>query len=327
MSTPLLEVQGLEVIFDTDAGPVHAVRDISFSLERGRTLCLVGESGCGKSMTALSLLRLLPENGRLQARRLDFEGADLLSLDEKAMRAIRGHSIAMIFQDPMTSLNPVFKVGLQVGEALRLHLRLGMQEARARTIELFRQVGIPSPEMRVDDYPHQLSGGMRQRVMIAMALACGPQLLIADEPTTALDVTVQSQILGLLSELAGQTQAGILLITHDLGVVAQAADDVAVMYAGRIVEYAPVGEIFAAPLHPYTIGLMHSAPDIHDAPKEQLAAIPGNVPPLTALPTGCAFRDRCAQAFERCAIEAPPSFRHGQHHNVQCWLHMTHTLA
>lgn len=320
MSTALLEVQGLDVVFDTDAGPIHAVRDVSFTLTPGKTLCLVGESGCGKSMTALALLRLVPEPGRVTARRLTLGETDILSLDEKGMRTLRGHHMAMVFQDPMTSLNPVFRVGEQVQEALRLHLHLGRKEARERTIQLFRQVGLPSPELRVDDYPHQLSGGMRQRVMIAMALACGPRLLIADEPTTALDVTVQGQILGLLAGLAVDNGTAVLLITHDLGVVAESADDVAVMYAGAIVEHAPVREIFAAPLHPYTRGLMHSAPHVEEERRPRLDAIPGNVPPLSSLPSGCAFRDRCPAAFSRCTTETPPLLDKTER-KVRCWLY------
>lgn len=320
MTTPLLEVQGLDVVFDIEAGAIHAVRDVSFTLPHGRTLCIVGESGCGKSMTALALLGLVPAPGRGTARRLQFDGHDLTALDENGLRALRGHHMAMVFQDPMTSLNPVFRVGDQVAEALRLHLRLKGRAAREATIELFRQVGIPSPETRYDDYPHQLSGGMRQRVMIAMALSCGPRLLIADEPTTALDVTIQGQILGLLSDIAATGRASVLLITHDLGVVAETADDVIVMYAGAIVEHAPVQELFASPLHPYTRGLMRSAPPVHGERSPRLEAIRGNVPPLDDLPSGCAFRDRCEHAFERCATAAPPLFTLGKQ-MVRCWLH------
>lgn len=320
MTAPLLEVQGLDVAFDTAGGPIHAVRDVSFTLPHGRTLCIVGESGCGKSMTALALLGLVPPPGRITARRLDFDGHDLTALDEAELRALRGHHMAMVFQDPMTSLNPVFRVGEQVAEALRLHLRLDGRAAREATVELFRQVGIPSPETRYDDYPHQLSGGMRQRVMIAMALSCGPRLLIADEPTTALDVTIQGQILRLLSDIAASGRASVLLITHDLGVVAETADDVIVMYAGAIVEQAPVDALFASPLHPYTKGLMRSAPAVHGERTLRLQAIRGNVPPLDKLPSGCAFRDRCEHAFDRCATASPPLFTIGKQ-AVRCWLH------
>ena len=319
MTTPLLDVRNLTVTFPAATGEVAAVNDMSFTLQPGRTLCLVGESGCGKSMTALSLLRLVPEPGRISAGSITFEGQNLLELDNDAMRSVRGHRIAMVFQEPMTSLNPVFRVGEQVAEALRLHLGMTKAGAIKRVIELFRLVGIPSPEQRVNDFPHQLSGGMRQRVMIAMALACEPRLLIADEPTTALDVTIQGQILHLLRQLATETGAAVLLITHDLGVVAETADDVAVMYAGRIVEQANVTQLFATPLHPYTQGLIHSAPQAHGR-QNRLDAIPGTVPPLWALPEGCTFRDRCPHAFAKCSTP-PPLMQQAQGHGVRCWLH------
>lgn len=319
MTMPLLDVRNLTVTFPAATGEVAAVNDMSFTLQPGRTLCLVGESGCGKSMTALSLLRLVPEPGRISAGSITFEGQNLLELDNDAMRSVRGHRIAMVFQEPMTSLNPVFRVGEQVAEALRLHLGMTKAGAIKRVIELFRLVGIPSPEQRVNDFPHQLSGGMRQRVMIAMALACEPRLLIADEPTTALDVTIQGQILHLLRQLATETGAAVLLITHDLGVVAETADDVAVMYAGRIVEQASVTQLFATPLHPYTQGLIHSAPQAHGR-QNRLDAIPGTVPPLWALPEGCTFRDRCPHAFAKCSTP-PPLMQQAQGHGVRCWLH------
>ncbi len=329
----LLDVRGLTVEFpgraDADGqpgAPLRAVAGISFSIEPGRTLCLVGESGCGKSMTALALLRLVPEPGRIAAGSVRLEGRDLLPLPEQDMRGVRGRSISMIFQEPMTSLNPVFRVGEQIAEGLRLHLGLSRSRAAARAVDLLRQVGIPSPELRARDFPHQMSGGMRQRVMIAMALACDPRLLIADEPTTALDVTIQRQILRLMRD-------------HDLGVVAETADHVAVMYAGRIMEYAPVGEFFARPLHPYAQGLMRSVPQAVSGPRaERLSAIPGTVPPLWALPSGCTFRDRCPHAFARCAeqeppllavppqvepsaMAAPPPDGATPAHGVRCWLH------
>ncbi|MGJ3524329.1 ABC transporter ATP-binding protein [Nitratidesulfovibrio sp. D1] len=342
----LLDVRDLTVEFPGRAeadgqpgAPLRAVAGISFSIEPGRTLCLVGESGCGKSMTALALLRLVPEPGRIAAGSVRLEGRDLLPLPEQDMRGVRGRSISMIFQEPMTSLNPVFRVGEQIAEGLRLHLGLSRSQAAARAVDLLRQVGIPSPELRARDFPHQMSGGMRQRVMIAMALACDPRLLIADEPTTALDVTIQRQILRLMRDLAARRGAAVLLITHDLGVVAETADHVAVMYAGRIMEYAPVGEFFARPLHPYAQGLMRSVPQAVSGPRaERLSAIPGTVPPLWALPSGCTFRDRCPHAFARCAEQEPPllavppevepSAMAAPHpdgaapaHGVRCWLH------
>ena len=341
---PLLDVRELTVEFPgrtgaggagdaADAAPLRAVAGISFAIEPGKTLCLVGESGCGKSMTALALLRLVPEPGRIAAGSVRLEGRELLDLPEGDMRGVRGRSISMIFQEPMTSLNPVFRVGEQIAEGLRLHLGLSRSEAATRAVDLLRQVGIPSPELRTRDFPHLMSGGMRQRVMIAMALACDPRLLIADEPTTALDVTIQRQILRLMRELAARRGASVLLITHDLGVVAETADHVAVMYAGRIMEYAPVGEFFARPLHPYAVGLMHSVPQAVSGPRaDRLSAIPGTVPPLWALPTGCTFRDRCPHAFARCGKEEPPLLTPAraaegapnapsQAHGVRCWLH------
>ena len=311
-SAPLLQAEGVTVRFDACERPFDVVRDVSFTLHPGRTLCLVGESGCGKSMTALSLLRLIPEPGSLAAGRILFEGRDLAELSESAMERVRGRDIGMIFQEPMTSLNPVIRVGEQVAEPLMRHLRLSKKAALAEAVELFRLVGIPAPDMRVRDYPHQLSGGMRQRVMIAMALACKPRLLLADEPTTALDVTIQGQILALLGDLSRERGMGLLLITHDLGVVAEMADEVGVMYAGR----------FAEPRHPYTWGLIRSAPTLDTPPSAKLDAIPGTVPSPGDLPQGCPFRPRCPEAHERC-FKTPPVIESAGDdgaREVCCWL-------
>jgi len=321
MAEPLLEVRGLVTEFRTDQGPVRAVDGISFEVPRRGTLGVVGESGCGKSVTALSIMRLIAPPGRIAAGEIRYGGRDLLSLPEPQMRAIRGNRIAMIFQEPMTSLNPVFTVGDQVGEAVRLHQKKSRRDARRVAIEMFRLVGIPSPEERVDAYPHQLSGGMRQRVMIAMALACKPDLLIADEPTTALDVTIQAQILDLLRSLQAELGMSVLLITHDLGVVAETCAEVIVMYAGRVVERASAEELFAHPRHPYTAGLLRSVPS-YDEPtaatgRRRLVEIKGMVPPLTALPAGCKFADRCAIAQERCRAEEPALVPLGGAH-VRC---------
>ncbi len=299
----LLEVKNLKTHFPTRAGLVRAVNGVSFNLDRGELLGLVGESGCGKSITALSIMRLIAPPGRIVGGEITFDGRNLLALSEREMRAIRGDDIAMIFQDPMTSLNPVFKVGEQIAEALRLHRKLSRKDARAAAIEAMREVSIPDPARRADDYPHQLSGGMRQRVMIAMALACDPKLLIADEPTTALDVTIQAQILELLDGLRKTRELAVLLITHDLGVVAEVADRVAVMYTGKIVEEAPVEELFARPRHPYTEGLLRSVPRLtpqHVARKERLETIEGVVPSPTELPPGCHFAPRCQYRMPRC---------------------------
>ena len=317
---PLLRADGVTVRFDVGDRPFDVVRDVSFTLRAGSTLCLVGESGCGKSMTALSLLRLIPEPGRLAAGRILFEGRDIAELPESAMEHVRGRDIGMIFQEPMTSLNPVIRVGEQVAEPLVRHSRLSKKAALAEAVELFRQVGLPAPEMRLRDYPHQLSGGMRQRVMIAMALACKPRLLLADEPTTALDVTIQGQILALLGDLARHRGMGLLLITHDLGVVAEMADEVGVMYAGRIVERAPVRDLFAEPLHPYTRGLIRSAPTPDTPPSVPLDAIPGTVPSPGNLPQGCPFRPRCPEADERCRNEPPTLAGPDGTREVRCWL-------
>ena len=301
----LLELQDLQTTLLTVRGAIRAVDGVTLSLDSGRTLGLVGESGCGKTMLALSILRLTPPGSRIAGRIL-FDGRDLLTLREAEIRRLRGDAIAMIFQEPMSSLNPVFTVGNQIAEAVRAHLGLDRQAARARAIEMLRLVEIPEPEHRVDAYPHQLSGGMRQRVMIAMALSCHPRLLIADEPTTALDVTIQAQILDLLGGLQSRLGMAMILVTHDLGVVAERADEVAIMYAGRIVERAVVQAIFAHPRHPYTRGLLRSIPKVGEQKAHRLEAIPGLVPDLHQLPEGCSFRDRCPLAIEACATTDPP---------------------
>ena len=321
MPEPLLEVKGLKTYFFTDRGQARAVDDVSFTLFPGRTLAVVGESGCGKSVTALSVMRLIPDPpGRIVAGEIRFDGTDLLTLSERQMRRIRGNQISMIFQEPMTSLNPVFRVKEQITEVLRLHQRLSKAAALDRAVDLLHQVGIPSPERRVNDYPHQMSGGMRQRVMIAMALACSPRLLIADEPTTALDVTIQAQILELMDALRRKTGTAILLITHDLAVVAETAEHVVVMYAGRIVEEADVKALFNRPLHPYTQGLMRSIPGVTASDRARLEAIPGVVPNLLSLPRGCKFNDRCTRAFDRC-FDAEPGLIRTDGHSVRCWLY------
>jgi oligopeptide/dipeptide ABC transporter ATP-binding protein len=302
----LLEVTNLQTHFPTRAGLVRAVDGVSFYLDPGELLGLVGESGCGKSITALSIMRLIAPPGKTVAGEIIFDGKNLLKLSDGEMRQIRGDDIAMIFQDPMTSLNPVYTVGEQIAEALRLHRNLSRKDARAAAVEAMREVSIPDPGRRIDDYPHQLSGGMRQRVMIAMALACDPKLLIADEPTTALDVTIQAQILELLDELRKNRELAVLLITHDLGVVAEVADRVAVMYTGKIVEESPVAELFARPRHPYTEGLLRSVPKLtveHVAKKERLETIEGTVPSPTNLPPGCHFAPRCPHRMPRCTEE------------------------
>jgi peptide/nickel transport system ATP-binding protein len=312
MSENLLEIRNLKTQFTSDGAKVLAVDDVSFAIPPGGTLGVVGESGCGKSVTALSVMRLIADPpGRIVGGQILFKGEDLLALPEPRLRRIRGNSISMVFQEPMTSLNPVFTVGNQIGEVLRLHQGASRKAARQRSIEMLQQVGIPAPEQRVDVYPHQLSGGMRQRVMIAMALACNPDLLIADEPTTALDVTIQAQILDLIRQLQQQRHMAMMLITHDLGVVAETCGEVVVMYAGRVVERAPVRALFARPAHPYTAGLLRSMPSFEDAgaPRGQrarLEAIPGTVPSLRELPPGCRFRDRCSRALELCARLDPP---------------------
>ena len=317
-SDPLLEIENLKVIFHGDRGSAtHAVDGLDLTIQRGQTLGLVGESACGKTATALSVMGLLPKASAEVSGRIRFDGAELLSLPDRAMRNLRGDRLAMIFQEPMTSLNPSYSIGEQIAESLVRHRGLSRGEARARTVELLRLVKIPSPEQCVDDYPHRLSGGMRQRAMIALALACDPELLIADEPTTALDVTIQAQILALMRDLKASTGIAIILITHDLGVVAEICDHVAVMYAGEIVEYAPVGALFATPQHPYTIGLLGSIPRL-DVKAEELAAIEGMVPSLAELPAGCRFAPRCPFVRERCRQALPPLAVVGPGHRSRC---------
>ena len=319
----LLEVKNLQTHFPTRAGLVRAVDDVSFYIDRGELLGLVGESGCGKSITALSIMRLIAPPGKIVAGEITFDGKNVLRLSDAEMRAIRGDDIAMIFQDPMTSLNPVFTVGEQIAEALRLHRKLSRKAAHEQAIAAMREVSIPDPARRVDDYPHQLSGGMRQRVMIAMALACDPRLLIADEPTTALDVTIQAQILELLDGLRQTRDLAVLLITHDLGVVAEVADRVAVMYTGKIVEESTVDELFARPKHPYTEGLLRSVPKLTAEDvikKERLATIEGTVPSPTDLPPGCHFAPRCSYRLPRCTEGEIPLYNLDGEVQVRCVL-------
>ena len=320
---PVLDVKSLKTVFFTNSGLFKAVDDVSFSVRRGETLAIVGESGCGKSVTALSLMRLVSDPpGRIVGGSVWLEGTDLLALDEAKMRTIRGNRISMIFQEPMTSLNPVMRIGDQITEAVRLHRTMSTKEAWTFAVEMLRLVRIPEPARRAREYPHQLSGGMRQRAMIAMALACRPALLIADEPTTALDVTIQAQILALILDLQKELGTGLVLITHDLGVVAQTAQRVIVMYAGRKVEEASVDALFAAPKHPYTRGLMASIPAV-PAPgvtiQARLNEIPGTVPSLVRLPKGCAFAPRCKLAIKRCQEEYPPLEDRGGGHLAACW--------
>jgi oligopeptide/dipeptide ABC transporter ATP-binding protein len=322
--THLLEVKNLKTYFPTRRGLVRAVDDVSFYVDRGELLGLVGESGCGKSMTALSIMRLIAPPGQIVSGEIIFEGRDLLKLSQREMREMRGNDIAMIFQDPMTSLNPVFTVGEQIAEALRLHRGLSRKDARAAAIDAMREVSIPDPESRADDYPHQLSGGMRQRIMIAMALACDPKLLIADEPTTALDVTIQAQILELLNELRRTRELAVLLITHDLGVVAEVADRVCVMYTGKIVEESPVEELFARPKHPYTEGLLRSVPKLtmNDVLKsERLQTIEGVVPNPLNVPPWCHFEPRCPYRMPRCREGEIPLYPAGEGVVARCVLY------
>ena len=315
---PLLDVRGLRTSFGTDAGRFNAVDGVSFSIEPGRTLGLVGESGCGKSVTALSIMGLIAPPGRIESGEILFEGADLRRLAPAQMRAVRGDRISMIFQEPMTSLNPAFTIGDQIVEGILRHRAVGREAARHQAIHMLERVRMPSPETRFHDYPHRLSGGMRQRAMIAMALALRPRLLIADEPTTALDVTIQAQILELMRELREETGAAIILITHDLGVIAEMAHDVAVMYAGRIVERANVAELFARPQHPYTIGLLGSIPKLH-VESETLTAIQGQVPNPAEIPPGCRFMPRCPFATDKCRVDDPPLMAVTAGDEAACW--------
>ena len=329
----LLEISGLKTVFPTDDGIVNAVNDVSFKIDRGQTVGVVGESGCGKSVTGLSLLQLVPSPGRIEAGEIQFyrsseeDPLDIAQVVPKSelMRQIRGNEIAIIFQEPMTSLNPVYTVGNQIAEAIILHEQVDKKTARERAIEMIARVGIPAPAQRVDEYPHQLSGGMRQRIMIAMALCCSPTLLIADEPTTALDVTIQAQVLGLMQELQAEMGMAIMLITHDLGVIADLADEVVVMYAGRVVEKGTVDDIFYNPLHPYTQGLLKSIPILGKTPQKNLPSIPGTVPHPLTLPTGCSFQDRCSERMPGCERMPELAGINGKTENgghaVRCWLH------
>ncbi|MGK2859189.1 MAG: ABC transporter ATP-binding protein [Thermoanaerobaculia bacterium] len=319
-ATPVLDVRDLRVSFDTDDGRVRAVDGASFAIAKGEALALVGESGCGKSVTALSILRLLSRPGRIEGGEIRYRGRDLLSLDEREMRGFRGNRIAMIFQEPMTSLNPVMKIGDQVGEPLRIHRGASRSEARARAVELLDLVSIPDAASRIDDYPHQLSGGMRQRVMIAMALACEPELLIADEPTTALDVTIQAGILELLASLRERLGLSILLITHNLGIVAEFCERAVVMYTGRIVEEAPVERLFRDPKHPYTRGLLASLPRLSSG-ATRLTTIPGVVPDIRRLPAGCTFAPRCSEVMEACSVAVPALMPTGADCRARCFLY------
>ena len=318
----LLEISNLSVTIPTPHGIVHAVNSADLRLDHGQTVALVGESGSGKSMTARSIMGLIPASGRIENGSIRFDGQELTYLPEQELRLLRGNRIAMIFQEPMTSLNPVLKIGDQVMEPLLLHRKLDKQTARTQVLELLQQVGIPSPEQRINDYPHQLSGGQRQRVMIAMALACNPQLLIADEPTTALDVTIQAQILELIDQLRRDKGLALLLITHDLGIVAQRADWVHVMYAGQIVESAATDELLSNPLHPYTKGLLASLPE-NALPGQPLATIPGQPPQLTRTIIGCPFKDRCHDAKAVCSEQMPAELNMGSEHLVKCWNYLT----
>ena len=324
MQELLLDIRGLRTQFFTDDGLARAVDGVSYSLEKGETVGVVGESGCGKSVTALSVLRLIPDPpGKIVEGEILFEGTDLLQLSSADMRRIRGNDISMIFQEPMTSLNPVFTIGNQITEAVRLHQGLNKKEALAKAVEALKLVGIPVPERRVHEYPHQLSGGMRQRAMIAMALSCNPKVLIADEPTTALDVTIEAQILDLMRTLQEELGTAIIMITHDLGVIADIARKVVVMYAGKIVEQAPVERIFASPNHPYTQGLLQSLPRVDkdaSGAKQRLQEIPGIVPSLLNLPTGCKFASRCPSVMPHCKEQEPPLEQVAADHYSACWL-------
>ena len=317
----LLQVRDLKTHFFTDEGVVKAVDGVSYDLEEGETLGLVGESGCGKSVSALSLLRLIPSPpGKIVGGEVLFEGQDLMRLDEDEIRHIRGNRIAMVFQEPMTSLNPVLTIGRQLTEGLELHLKMDRAAARRRAIELLEMVGIPEAPTRLNDYPHQFSGGMRQRVMIAMALSCNPKLLLADEPTTALDVTIQAQILEIMARLSRELGTAVIIITHNLGVVARYADRVNVMYAGKIVETASARTLYADPRHPYTVGLLKSVPRLDQVRKDKLEPIEGVPPDLINMPQGCSFYPRCAYRLDKCREEAPPLLQVDSNHYAACWV-------
>ena len=324
---PVLQVNGLKTYFYTEDGMIRSVDGINITVGERETVGIVGESGCGKSVTSLSIMRLVPTpHGKIVEGSIQFQGKDLINLSEKAMRSIRGNDIAMIFQEPMTSLNPVFTIGDQISETIRLHMKLNKKDARNRSIELLRQVGIPRAEGIMNEYPHQLSGGMRQRVMIAMAMACNPKVLIADEPTTALDVTIQAQILDLMKTIQQESGTSILLITHDLGVVAEMCDRVIVMYAGKVVEETDVHSLFNNPKHPYTQGLLSSIPKLHER-KERLESIKGNVPTPFNMPSGCKFAPRCSSATELCYQQEPELEQletAAISHQVRCWLYQEH---
>jgi peptide/nickel transport system ATP-binding protein len=317
---PLLQVEDLHVEFDTPDGTVEAVAGVGFTVGAQETVAVVGESGSGKTVTALAVLQLL-DGGRISRGRVLWDGEDLAALDRRALRRIRGNEIAMIFQDPMTSLDPLYSVGHQIVEALRLHRRIGKQEARERAVELLEQVGMPDPRRRLASYPHQLSGGQRQRVMIAIALACEPRLLIADEPTTALDVTIEAQILELLATLQHEYRSAMLLVTHDMGVVAETADRVVVFYAGQVVEQGPTADVLRDPKHPYTVALLDAVPTPETDRAQPLAAIPGVVPPLRAMPSGCRFHTRCALAWDECAHDEPVLHDLPGDRSARCLLH------
>ncbi|MBO8163952.1 MAG: ABC transporter ATP-binding protein [Brevibacillus sp.] len=319
MKTPLLEIQDLTTSFSQSRKQVKVIDNISISLHAGETLGVVGESGCGKSVTSLSVMRLLGKNAQIRGK-IRFDDVDLLALSEREMQQVRGNKLAMIFQEPMTSLNPLHTVGKQIAEPLIKHLKLSRREARQRAIQLLREVGIPRPDEIYSEFPHQLSGGMRQRVMIAIAMACNPKLIIADEPTTALDVTIQAQILDLMKRLKQQHGTAIMLITHDLGVVAEMCERVIVMYAGQIVEEADVRTLFRSPRHPYTIGLINSMPEV-TTDRERLESIPGSVPSLQDMPKGCRFAPRCSQAMEICRKQAPDLLTLSETHKCRCWLY------
>ena len=316
----ILEVKGLKTHFETRNGTVRAVDGVDITIDRGDTLGIVGESGCGKTVLALSIMRLIPDPpGRIVSGQINFKGVNLLDLEENEMRRLRGKDISMIFQEPMNSLNPVLKVGDQISEVICLHEGLSKRDSRDRTIDMLRLVGIPSAQERLNNYPHQMSGGMRQRVMIAMALACNPGLMLADEPTTALDVTIQAQIIDLINNLKDEVGTSVMLITHDLGIIAEMARHAAVMYTGKVVEYCSVLELFSTPLHPYTRGLMESTPKQTSVKNGHLNTIPGTVPNLYDLPSGCSFHNRCREAMEICASEEPHLREKSPGHHVRCW--------
>jgi peptide/nickel transport system ATP-binding protein len=319
MEERVLEINNLETSFRTDDGEITVVDGVNLEVRKGETLGIVGESGCGKSVTSLSIIGLLPRIGRIKKGEIKFRGKDLTKLSQRELRHIRGKEIAMIFQEPMTSLNPVYTIGSQIMELVLNHMKMSKREAKAHAVEMLKTVGIPRAEEVVDEYPHQLSGGMRQRVMIAMAMSCNPQILIADEPTTALDVTIQAQILDLMRDLQKKKDMSILLITHDLGVVAEMCDRVVVMYAGQVVEEADVETLFEKPSHPYTVGLLQSIPKLEEE-KEYLTSIGGAVPSPTNMPIGCRFADRCDRVIDRCYQEAPPLFMLENGQKCRCWL-------